>query len=484
MAESFNPISRRRFLQQSSALGLALAAAGSQRGETVGYPARRPNLILILTDDQRWDTLGCMGNPIIQTPHLDRLAREGIVFDNHFCTTSICMSSRASIFTGLYTRSHTIDSFALPLPDDIYAASYPAWLRQAGYRVGFIGKWGLGGDLPRERFDYFEGFTGQGVYFHDINGQETHLTRIMGNQAEEFLRGCAPNQPFCLSISTKAPHVQDGDPDPFRYDPVYKDLYRDISIPPPQTADSVYFEKMPEFIRTSEGRTRWQSRFATPELYQHSVKGYYRLITGVDDMVGRIVALLEELRLADNTVILFTSDNGFFLGEHGMAGKWLMHEESIRTPLLVWDPRIKPARRGHRRREMTLNIDIAPTLLDLAGLGIPPFIQGRSLVPLLGPEEAGWRKEWFYEHPFRYEGKIPVSEGIRTARWKYIRYVETDPLFEELYDLSADPLETTNLAANPSCQMTLNTLRFRWRQWREALSAWRLDPDGEWHDPV
>jgi len=181
MAESFNPISRRRFLQQSSALGLALAAAGSQRGETVGNPARRPNLILILTDDQRWDTLGCMGNPIIQTPHLDRLAREGIVFDNHFCTTSICMSSRASIFTGLYTRSHTIDSFALPLPDDIYAASYPAWLRQAGYRVGFIGKWGLGGDLPRERFDYFEGFTGQGVYFHDINGQETHLTRIMGN---------------------------------------------------------------------------------------------------------------------------------------------------------------------------------------------------------------------------------------------------------------------------------------------------------------
>ncbi|MGC9328068.1 MAG: sulfatase family protein, partial [Candidatus Hinthialibacter sp.] len=375
-------LSRRSFLKQSAFAGLSLSAA-SKSAFCSATDAKRPNIIMILTDDQRWDSMGCMGNPIIHTPNLDRMASEGVLFRNHFSTTSICMSSRASIFTGLYTCCHQIDLFSKPLAPEIFANSYPALLRKAGYRTAFVGKWGLGGPLPEEDFDYFQGFSGQGQYFLDQDGREVHLTGVIGQQACDFLKTCANSQkPFCLSLSTKAPHVQDGHPDPFRYDPQYKDLYQDDEIPEPETADPKYYDALPDFIRNSEGRTRWTRRFSTPELYQHSVKNYYRLITGVDAIVGKIRAQLESLNLADNTVIIYTSDQGFFLGEHGLAGKWLMHEESIRAPLIIYDPRLPRQNRGERSA-MTLNIDFAPTLMDLAGIDIPSNIQGQSLTPLL-----------------------------------------------------------------------------------------------------
>lgn len=462
-------MNRRQFILQTGLAGAWTFGTGALRGLAQDAAEReRPNIILLLTDDQRWDTLGCMGHPIVQTPNIDRLAKAGVVFDNNFCTCSICMTSRASIFSGQYARRHKIRDFATPFSDEALAQTYPLLLRQAGYRTGFIGKWGVGNKLPADSFDYFKGFPGQGRYFHEIDGVKRHLTSIIGDQSLEFLRGCSGNQPFCLSVSFKAPHCQDGDPKQFLYDPVFEDLYQDVTIPVPKTADPRYFEMLPEFVRNSEARRRWGIRFSTPELFQQMVKGYLRLITGVDVVVGRIVECLKEQGFTDDTVILFSSDNGFFLGEHGLAGKWLMYEESIRTPLVIYDPRLPLEKRGRRREEMTLNIDLAPTILELAGIAIPTSVQGISLCPLVAGETPDWRDEWFYEYFFSPKS-IPTSEGVRTKRWKYIRYIDAEPLVEELYDLENDPCEERNLVSEKDHKTTLDYLRRRWQKFREEL---------------
>jgi arylsulfatase A-like enzyme len=468
--------SRRRFL--SAGAGALLAARQTARAQRSN---QRLNLIFLLTDDQRWDTLGCMGNPIIRTPNVDQMAASGVIFSNNFVTTSICMTSRASFFTGLYARSHKINSFQQSFTADQYSRIYPVVLRAAGYRTGFIGKWGVGNVMPRERFDYFEGFPGQGQYFVKQNGKTIHLTELMGNQSIEFLRGSSPDKPFCLSVSFKAPHVQDQDPRQFLYDPAHADWYKDVKIPIPETADPRYISMLPVEVQRSENRRRWAVRFGTPELYQESVKSYYRLITEVDIVVGRIREELKRMNADDNTVIIYTGDNGFYLAEHGLAGKWLMHEESLRTPLVVYDPRLPAAQRGKRRSEMALNIDIAPTLLDCAGVKAPAM-QGRNLYPLIEGKSVPWRKEWFYEHLFDNRGWIPPTEGIRNERWKYTRYIDTHPLFEELFDLENDLHEERNLAKDPRQRAKLEEMRERWKLWRSRLEAWR--PGDTWRDPA
>jgi len=471
-----NEVNRRQFIARVGMAGAFLAGGGRQEVFTRrSAPLEktkshvRPNFILLVTDDQRWDAMGCMGNPIIRTPNMDRLASQGLLFTNNFCTTSICMCSRASIFTGTYTRRHQINTFQEPLSESALSRSYPCLLRKAGYRTGFVGKWGLGGALPKEGFDYFEGFSGQGQYFHTINGKTVHLTQLLAESALEFLRGCSKKQPFCLSVSFKSPHVQDGHPKPFRYDPAFEGLYRDVDIPMPKTAEPRFYKALPEFIRDSEGRTRWKRRFSTSEQFQESVKGYYRLITGVDSALGKIMAVLDEVGVNKNTVIIHTSDNGFFLGEHGLAGKWLMYEESIRIPLIIRDPRLPAKLQGRRCDEMTLSIDLAPTLFDLAGVPIPSAVQGRSLRPLLVGQATPWRDDWFYEHLYGHGGRIPKSEGVRTKRWKYVRYVGQEPPYEELYDLERDPYEEQNVAMLKDNEAVLARLRSRWRQLREAL---------------
>lgn len=458
----FPVLSRRRFFGACSAPLATLGAAAEQR----------PNIVLLVTDDQRWDTLGAMGNPIIQTPHLDRLAREGVIFVNNFVTTSICMVSRASMFLGQYLSTHGINEFNSQLSPEAFRRSYPGQFRAAGYRMGFIGKWGLDRKpLPEDQFDYWRGFAGQGNYFPEgPNGP--HSTALMGRQAVEFLRQFAGRQPFFLQVSFKAPHVQDEDPRQFLYDPADAALYRDVTIPPPRTADTRFLSALPIEVHRSEGRRRWAIRFSTPELYQESVRSYYRLITGVDRVVGDIRRTLAELGLDRNTVIVFTSDNGFYLGEHGLAGKWLMHEPSIRTPMIIYDPRLPAKARGLRRREIALNIDLGPTLLQLAGLSVPRSMQGRSLAPLLDPAaRPPWRKDFFYEHTFTARGWIPRVEGVRGERWKYTRYLDTDPPFEELYDLESDPHEENNRARDPSCRPILEKMRARYQLWKETLAA-------------
>ena len=456
-----NPSTRRQFIK-SSVLGVGAALLGPSLSGC-NRPAARPNVIFLLTDDQRWDTMGCMGNKLVHTPNMDALAAGGVLFTNAFVTTAICGASRASILTGQYERRHGVRGFG-PFSDEVNMQTYPMLLKSAGYRVGFIGKYGVE-NPPKDQYDYWDATEWQPKYEHtDANGNYKHFTSLCGDEAIEFLDGCTPEQPFCLSVSFKAPHVQDTDPRQFIYDPAYKDMYKDVEFPVPETAGDEYFYGVfPEwFTKDNEARRRWNMRFETPEHYQESVRGYHRLIYGVDVVIGRIRKHLEELGQADNTVIMLMGDNGFYLAEHGMAGKWYGHEESIRVPLVVFDPRQPQAKRGQTREEMALNIDMAPTILDLTGVTIPGRMQGQSLVPLLNGKSPQWRDEFFYEHRFaRKPGEpvIPQSEGVVGKRYKYLRYIEYQPLFEELYDLQNDPHEKHNLAKDPNYQELLQSLR-------------------------
>jgi arylsulfatase A-like enzyme len=231
-----------------------------------------------------------------------------------------------------------------------------------------------------------------------------------------------------------------------------------------------FIRRLPESVRKSEGRRRWEKRFATPEMFQATVRDYHRLVTGLDREVGRIVELLEQRGLATNTVIVFTSDNGFALGDRGLADKWFLYEESIRVPLFIADLR-QPARKHARDvMRMTLNIDVAPTLLDYAGLPVPAEMQGRSLRPLVEKAEVrAWRTDFLYEHHFGPK-IIPPSEGVRNERWKYVRYVSESPVIEELFDLKRDPWEARNLAGEAKHAAMLTEMRERWmilgKEWK------------------
>jgi len=438
-----------------------------------------PNLIFLMTDDQRFDSLGCMGNPVIETPELDRLAEEGVVFERAFVTTAICMTSRASVLTGQYAARHGIWQFNTDLRPEQLRATYLGQLHGAGYRTGFIGKWGVGDPSSADpALDFNRGFPGQSRYFAgDVKKKQgRHLTAQLGDQAIEFLDGCDGERPFHLSISFKAPHCQDSSDiqaDHFPADSAYNELYRELTLPPFPASSHQQYERMPDFLKNSMNRDRWAIRFRSPGRFQKSVKDYYRLITGVDTVVGRIRQRLAERELADNTVIVFTSDHGFFLGEFGFAGKWTPHDVSIRVPMILYDPGMKASRRGQRTDAIALNLDVAPTLLDYAGIEPPDTMQGRSLRPLVeGRTPQDWRTEFFYEHWFTAGGQIAPSEGYRDERWKYGRYLlpgqqeEGTARWEELYDLQADPHETTNLAEMPEHRKTLERVRQRWRHLR------------------
>jgi arylsulfatase A-like enzyme len=424
----------------------------------------RPNIVFLLADDLRWNALGCMGDKIIKTPNIDALAAQGVLFRNHFVTTSICCVSRASIFSGQYARRHGINDFRTPFTAKAFAQTYPALLRAAGYRTGFIGKFGVGDKMPEKEFDYWRGFPGQGRYQQG----RVHLTRLMGDQALEFLKGSGGSKPFCLSVSFKSPHAQDGAKREFPPDLRDETLYENATIPVPKTATEKYFQLLPKFVQSSEGRKRWKRRFATPEMFQKTARDYYRLITGMDREIGQIVAALREQKLEGRTLIVFTSDNGFFLGERGMADKWLMYEPSIRVPLIICDPHAPAKERGRKVDAMTLNIDLAPTLLDFAGLPVPRKMQGRSLRPFVQGGNPAWRTEWFYEH-LTLPKIIPPSEGVRTTRYSYIRWVGANPAVEELYDLQTDPQEEHNLVRRPDHQKTLAALRERWARLQKEL---------------
>ena len=278
----------------------------------------------------------------------------------------------------------------------------------------------------------------------------------MGDKAVNFLGTCKPVQPFSLSISFHAPHAEDEDPKQYIWPPECDNLYINVKIPGPK-ATGVY-KTMPGFAKTSFNRMRWWQRFCTPVKYQEMVKGYYRMISGIDMVIGRVIEELKKLEIDSNTVIIIMGDNGYFLGERGFGGKFMMYEPSLRVPLIIYDPRISASRRNIVFDQMALNLDIAPTILAMAGIDIPEEMQGRNLVPLLSGKNDELRNGFLCEYLSKEFPSIIRSEGFRTERCKYLRYIDRADS-EELYDLAADPLEETNLADDQKYKDKLLELR-------------------------
>jgi arylsulfatase A-like enzyme len=433
--------------------------------------ADRPNIIFILTDDQRFDSLGYAGNDIIHTPEMDRLAREGVYFENALVTTPICSASRASFFSGLYERTHRYTFGPDPLRPEFVEISYPRLLQKAGYYTGFIGKFGVGMAQPEAMFDEFEILwvdddpDNPGFYQEDkeLDGETVHLTRYAGQKALDFIDAAPRDRPFALSLSFNAPHAHDSSEQQYFWQDEVAHLYQDMTMPGPALGDKEYFERLPEAVRKGFNRERWYWRYDTPEKYQHSIKGYYRMLAGIDLEIAKIRNRLAETGLDDNTVIIFMGDNGYFLGERQLAGKWLMYDHSIRVPLIIHDPRINE----HRDiDDMALNIDVTATIVDLAGIDVPAGYHGKSLVPIVaGDVDTLARDTVLIEHLWEFEN-IPPSEGVRTDEWKYLRYVD-NPSIEELYDLRVDPEETINLATDSAHLETLDILRAKLEQLSE-----------------
>jgi arylsulfatase len=431
---------------------LAVLVMGAARAEE-----RRPNILLLYADDWRHDTLGCAGNPVVKTPHLDALAKDGLRFTHACVTTSICGVSRSSLLTGQWMARHGnrgFDMFQTP-----WAETYPALLREHGYWTGHVGKW-HNGKFPADRFDFGRAYDGR-HWIKQPDGSKVHVTRKNQNDALEFLKERPRDKPFCLTVAFFATHAEDANPQQYLPQPESMALYEGVDIPRPATGTDEAFRKLPSFLQQSknEGRVRWEWRFDTPEKYQAMMKNYYRMATEVDAVCGR---LLEELRASgelDRTMVVFTTDNGYFHGEHGLADKWYPYEESIRVPLIVRDARIPAERRGKTDDRFVLNVDLAPTFLEAAGAKAPETMQGRDFSVLYREEEVkDWRTGFYYEHPtITNKERIPSSQAWVTKDAKFIRWPEFG--YEEFFDLKKDPGELENRIGDETRSAEISSMR-------------------------
>ena len=433
----------------------------------------QPNMIFILIDDLRWDELGCVGHPFLKTPNIDRIAREGALFRNVFTTTPLCSPSRASFLTGQYAHTHGITDNVDRSAASHKLATFPLLLHQAGYETAFIGKWHMGNDdAPRPGFDRWVSFKGQGTYLDPELNEDGRSTKIRG-YTTDILNGYAVDfvkrshqKPFLIYLAHKALHPEvaqsnDGSVDlssAERFIPAarHKGLYENQAIP-----------RRPNANRAPEGKPALQRQIGKlPPLGPNTgtrdvvIRERQQTLMAIEDGVGQILDALKETGQLDNTVVVFTSDNGYFYGEHGLSvERRLAYEESIRLPLLVRYPGLIKA--DTKLDEIVLNIDIAPTLLALAGVPVPDNMQGHSLVPLLKGKKNEWRRSFLIEY---YSDRVFPRivkmgyQAVRTERWKHIRYLELDGM-DELYDLKVDPYETRNLISQPHAEQTLKAMR-------------------------
>ena len=445
--------------------GIGLAHPNQQR-----HP--RPNIIFILVDDLRWDELSIAGHPFLKTPGIDRIGKEGALFRNAFMTTPLCSPSRASFLTGKYAHNHGITDNVDRSVASHQLITFPLVLQQAGYATAFIGKWHMGnGDSPRPGFDRWVSFKGQGSYLSaEINedGRDVkpsgYITDILNEYAVEFIKR-RHDKPFLVYLAHKAIHpevMQHGDgsinmADAERFIPAerHRNLFVGKKIPRRPSAMQSPTGK-PALERTIDNLPPLGAKTATAD---QAVLGRLRSLMAVEEGVGKILKALEETNQLNNTVIVFTSDNGYFYGEHGLSvERRLAYEESIRMPLLMRYPPV--VRAGTVRDEFALNIDLAPTLLELAGVSAP-IVDGRSLVPLLNGPGSDWRRSFLIEY---YSDKVIPRvrqmgyKAVRTERWKYIHYYELDGM-DELYDLTADPYEMKNIINQPEAGSTLEAMK-------------------------
>ncbi|HEY7862228.1 MAG TPA: sulfatase [Thermoanaerobaculia bacterium] len=482
-------IDRRTILRGLGGAAAAWPLRGLGARQETPPRGARPNILVMMTDDQRADAMGVARHPVLKTPNMDRIAREGVRFTEAFVTNSLCSPSRTSCLTGLYSHRHGVTTNAVHemLADDPALChthtNYISRLRDAGYQTALIGKWHLEPNPPG--FDHFVLLPGWGGYEDPemvANGawvrMRGHTDDIIGDQALLFFeRERDPKKPFCMLYSFKAPH---GNWTPAKR---YANYFDDLEIPLPPTLEDK-LQGRPEALRRTQMSIADMGDFGVPKSlpeeerrrlnYMHLVKNYYRVLLSVDDNVGRVLDYLDANGLAENTVVVYTSDNGFFLGEHGFYDKRLMYEPSIRVPFLVRAP--GRARPRVDSEHLVLNVDLAPTIFELAGLPVPSCVQGKSLLPLLEGAQTAWRDAFYYEY-FEHPGPhcVRKNHGIRTARWKLIEFWE-QPRELELYDLARDPGEVKNLAADPKHAATVRELLERMRALRRELGD--TDPPG------
>jgi arylsulfatase len=448
---------------------LVLALAGALSSPHAGAPqnAGRPmNIVVLVIDDTRWDSIGAAGNRIVRTPRIDALAAEGIRFTQARVATSICMTSRASLLTGQYMSRHGIDRFGKQLTPDAFARTYAGVLRRAGYWTGHVGKYDVG--APRlVDFDFLRAYHGR-HWIEGANGERVHVTEQNARDSIDFLRARPNDRPFLLSVGFFAPHAEDSAPQQYLPQDWSAASYVGVTVTPSPLGGAKYLQALPPFLsqESNEGRVRFKWRFDTPARYQEYMIRYYRLITEVDAAVGRLADELKAQGVYENTLIAVVGDNGYFHGDRGLADKWYPYEQALRVPLVIRDPRVPARKRGSTPDQLVLNIDLAPTLVAAAGAPAPDAMQGRDLAPLYTADNAPvWRDEFFYEHPtITSRDRIPASQGVIRRDWKYVHWPEFD--YEQLFNLNEDAQEVRNLAREPAHAGQLAKMRQKLEEWR------------------
>ena len=481
MGHNDNKASRRSFLKAGVGMMSAMGV-GSAPFKVEGSPGPdppRPNFVFLLGEGHRPDALSLNGNKILHTPNFDRIGREGMQFRNSFTVNALCLPARSSALTGLYTHSTgCVDNKGRTIPLEI--PLFTELLRNAGYEVALFGKTHIP-KIGERGWDSYFGFPGAATdYFWPVIDEgadgkvkppqvfEGYVDDLITDRAISWLKQ-KREKPFCLCLWFQAPHS------PFFRPRRYLDLYDGVPIPKPSTFDDDLkgYPGKPRVFAEADNKIggpyikHSQTASNCARSLEEVVKDYYAGIVDTDDNVGKVFQALTELGQLDDTAMVFSSDHGFFLGEWRMYDKRLMHEPSIRTPLLIRYPRL--IRPGTTRNETALITDLAPTFLDLAGVTVPEWIQGQSLVPLLKGEEAkSWRKDWLYEY-YEYPGphNIRKHRGVRTERYKLIHYYEAPEEFE-LYDLQEDPGELHNRYGDPSYAALARQLRQRIEELRKA----------------
>ena len=481
-------MNRREFLGRAVLAGACCVTRLSLARQT-----KRPNIVLLLTDDQTYRSMRSYGNAQVKTPNLDGLAADGLIFDAAYDTTAICMPSRAQVMTGMYEYKTGCNFSHGPLSADKWTQSYPVLLRNAGYYTGFVGKFGFSvkpnadepsnyhdnKDLPLDAFDEWYGWPGQGSYRTRDNEfvaayAETypHVTRACGAVSRDFIKHARQKaKPFCLSVSFKAPHG------PMSPDPFFDEVYADTVWDKPPNYDETGAAHLPQ--QAKSGRQYLHINDFEPNKYQATMRKYHQLVHGVDHAVGMIRDELKRQAVADNTVILLLTDNGYSCGAHGMGGKVLPYEEPSRSPMILYDPRHPVSGKGARVKSVTANIDMAPTILDLAGLPIPDKMDGRSLMPLLDNPKGRVHDSVLLINAW---GNAPThSLAVVTDEYKYIHWPFAHAMqpAEELYHLKNDRFEMVNLKDHPEKQVVLKRMQARYDA---ALAVWTSEcvPGGQY----
>jgi arylsulfatase A-like enzyme len=467
----------RWFARSIAWVGMSLAAVIGGWGTADAVAAKTPNVLFILTDDQRADALGLAGHKHLKTPNIDRLGREGVYFKNAFCTTSLCSPSRASILSGLYAHAHGVTNNFTEYPTDL--KSFPRILQEQGYDTAYIGKWHMGeeNDEPRPGFNWFVTHKGQGKYFDtefNINGQRREVvpgyyTHVVTEMAQEWLHRPRQGKPWCLMIGHKAPHS-------FYFpEPRYEAAFQGVRVAYPETA--FMLDDKPRWIdqrlRTWHGiygpLFDWRKNFPddSPEGvkdFEAMTRAYWGTLLSVDDSVGKLYQFLRDRGELDNTIIVYMSDNGILNGEHGMVDKRTAHEPSIRIVQLVRFPGLVPMNAPKVIEEQVLTVDIAPSLLQLCQAPALADVHGRSWVRLVQNGDPSWRKAWLYH--YNYESQFPYTPNVRAVRtetWKYSHAPhgdgKPDRHLAELYNIEFDPEERHNLIANPKYSGVVATMK-------------------------